>query len=116
MKILAVDDDGDWREIMSDCLMGHDLETASDLQTGISRVNEVAFDLVVTDWRLGSVTSREIVELCLEKGLKVVVETVEPEKRDLDVIRNKVEVLDKGTMVKDLRRVVEEVSQSRRER
>jgi len=66
------------------------------LKKGLEAVRKENFDLLISDWRLsGDDTAARIVEAALEKGLKTVVQTSNPDYLEIDPFRDKIKVFDK---------------------
>lgn len=65
-KLLFVDDDRDFLEVTVSYLdsLGHfDVTTATDVMDAYLKAADVRFDAICTDYRLGGLTGRELVEL-----------------------------------------------------
>src|SRR5689334_15263584 len=81
MKILFVEDEPDLKELGLRGLRGFEVETASEVQGALNKLEERDFDLLLTDWDLEPQTSQEVVEKALEKGIGVIIQTGMGEER-----------------------------------
>ena len=62
-RILVVDDEENIRMVLSEALNGaYDVEIAADGESAVEKLREGAFDLVLTDLRMGEVGGLEVLK------------------------------------------------------
>ena len=62
LKILVIDDDPFLRDILSQLLQGHHVDSAEGGREGIALVGEGNYDLVISDWAMGEVSGLDVAE------------------------------------------------------
>lgn len=73
--ILSVDDDPAANEMKRVILdrAGHRVELCMSADSAVRRLAEVRFDALITDWRLGEVSARRVVQAARELGSETLV-------------------------------------------
>ncbi len=63
-KLLVIDDEQSLREFLEILLVkeGHDVETAPDGETGVKRVADGDFDLVITDLKMKELSGMDVLK------------------------------------------------------
>ena len=62
LKILVIDDDPFLRDILSQLLQGHHVDSAEGGEEGIALIGEENYDLVISDWAMGEVSGLDVAE------------------------------------------------------
>ena len=113
MKILVIEDNEIARMAIAAFLRGHEIELASTLNDGLEGLKKEP-DLVITDWNLGNDTNTaDIVDYCLEKGIRVVIQTGSPFADDLDEMRSRgIEIIHKLDLRNEIKGNIENIGKS----
>lgn len=88
-KILMVDDDGDLREALADQLVlteEFDVFEAEDGSSGLDRVKDALYDLVILDVGLPDMDGRELCRLMRKQGVKCPIVMLTAQDSDADTI------------------------------
>lgn len=86
MKILITEDNPDMLTELKRLLSQNDISTATDLQSGLDKINERP-DLLLTDWDLGAGdTSSDLIEKALQIGVEVIIHTGESRNELLKIM------------------------------
>jgi CheY-like chemotaxis protein len=63
-KVLVIDDEEAILEMMKETLSqeGYEVDTASDGESGLRRLNQISYDLTLCDWKMPGLNGQEVYE------------------------------------------------------